>query len=693
MHIAFALKTPDGETYYIEIEGSLLGLEKSVERIKDIFQRETTIPPHEQTLQLCDAIPPSENARKIEVSPLEILSKREYSELFKKSVVYVDDKKVWAGNDIAKPANNMERLEREQDCNKHVRNFYGDLTKPRPVTSSMAAQFQSLLKGIQHLRMDNFFEIVSDDDETSACASATEMECYDNIFHKIENRWIKFKAASSDSSGLLCSFYASTLMLPPFLWDRTGTLELLYDVGSRVRMFVKPLHEDSFYKYSPHSDVAVLRNSGDSLPFLISEVDSNNQKQDEVRMIFQGAVISRQWRYALDDEFKDCIMPIGLYVDKTFRIGLFLFHADEGDKVQILEKQFSANDTREALELARCLFNYRNKLRDMSAPYSRSRMLQFETTLKENNDLPTLTSGKRRQPNQAKKTGNLAPIPEHPEHSEGAVLQSAASVVCPAGTHIELTKRVNVASVKTNTDPVKTVGFMKITNFAELEAFDRIRASGCKFLLEHVVLPTNSTEMFGHSVIFLPYGGEPLHTRSMRFGSMMGYETSIAVEMLKTISHLHEIRIAHLDIKPGNILWNRSAHTVRVIDFDSSWTFQPEERARATGVSGTKGYIAPEVESSGGREYDPFLADAYGCGKVLEEMVDDSLQSDEKELVRRIAEALTMQENQRWTVSKALDVLTGYVERRRQHKLPWPSAAEISADPRFNTSQVHVIVH
>ncbi|KAL5525132.1 hypothetical protein ACEPAF_9001 [Sanghuangporus sanghuang] len=692
MHIAVALKTPDGETYYIEIEGVLMGLEKGVERIKDIFQRETAIPPHEQTLQLCDAIPPSEDARKIEFSPLEILSKREYSELFKRSVVYVNDKKVWARDDIGKPVNNLERLERRDDCNIHIRNFYDDLIKPRLVTSSMAARFQSLLKGIKFLRMDNFFEIVSDDDETSACASATEMECYNNIFQNITNHWIKFKSARSDSSGLLCSFYVSTLILPPFLWDRTGTLELLYDAGSLVQMFVKPLQEDSFYKYSPHSDVAVLRNSGGSLPLLISEVDSNNQKQDEVRMIFQGAVISRQWRYVLKEDFKDCIMPMGLYADKTFRIGLFLFHADEGDKVQILEKQFRANKKLEALELARCLFNYRNKLRDMSVPYSRNRMFEFETVIKESNDLPTLTSGKRRKPNQARKTGSLAPIPEHPDQTEGAVLQSAASVVCPAGTHTELTKRANVASVKNNTYPVKTVGFMKITNFAELEAFDRIRASGCKFLLEHVVLPTKSVEIFGHSVIFLPYGGEPLHTRSMRFGPMLGYETSIAMEMLKTISHLHEIRIAHLDIKPGNILWDRSTHTVRVIDFDSSWTFQPEERARATGVSGTKNYIAPEVESSGGHEYDPFLADAYGCGKVLKEMVDESLQSDEKELVRCIAEALTMQESQRWTVSKALDVLTGYVERRRQHKLPWPSAAEISSDPRFNTSQVHVIV-
>ncbi|KAL5482869.1 hypothetical protein ACEPAI_9464 [Sanghuangporus weigelae] len=693
MHIAVALKNADGETYYIEIEGSLMGLEKGVERIKNIFQRETAIPPHEQTLQLCDTIPPSEDARKIEVSPLEILGKREYSELFKRSVVYVKNKKVWARDDIGKPVNNLERPEQEQDCNSHIKEFYNDLTKPRPVTSSMAAQFQSLLKGIQHLRMDNFFEIVSDDDETSACATATEMDCYNNIFQNIVNHWIKFKTARSDSSGLLCSFYASTLMLPPFLWDETDTLELLYDVGSRVRMFVKPLQEDNFYKYSPHSDVAVFNDSGDSLPFLISEVDSNNQKQDEVRMIFQGAVLSRQWRYVLKEEFKDRIMPMGLYVDKTFRIGLFLFHADEGDKVQIFEKQFRANKKLEALELARCLFNLRNKMRDMSVPYNRNRMFEFESIIKENNDLPTLTSGKRRQPNQAKKTGNLDPIPEHPEHSEGELLQSAASVVCPDGTHMEVTKRVNVASVKTNTSPVKTVGFMKITNFAELEAFDRIRASGCKFLLEHVVLPTKSVEMLDHSVIFLPYGGEPLHTHSLRIGSMMGYETSIAMEMLKTISHLHEIRIAHLDIKPGNILWDRSAHTVRVIDFDSSWTFQPEERARANVVSGTRGYIAPEVESSGGREYDPFLADAYGCGKVLEEMVDESLQSDEKELVRRIAEALTMQESQRWTVSMALDVLTGYVLRRRQDKVPWPSAAEISADPRFNTSQVHVIVH
>jgi serine/threonine protein kinase len=80
---------------------------------------------------------------------------------------------------------------------------------------------------------------------------------------------------------------------------------------------------------------------------------------------------------------------------------------------------------------------------------------------------------------------------------------------------------------------------------------------------------------------------------------------SLFDELLAAVEYLHSLHIAHLDLKPENVLVSDSGH-VKLTDFSfAAFTFEPVRG----GVCGSVGYVAPEVlteECFGGKEADVF---------------------------------------------------------------------------------------
>lgn len=205
--------------------------------------------------------------------------------------------------------------------------------------------------------------------------------------------------------------------------------------------------------------------------------------------------------------------------------------------------------------------------------------------------------------------------------------------------------------------PFSIVGFVKITNKQELDAFNAIRRSGCGFLVDHISLPTKVAEISGHSVVFLPYGGEPLFAVLGDGSGLSGHEVEIALDLLRTVARLHEIRIAHLDIKPDNVLWDTLTHSIRLINFDSSVIVDSEGSQKIKGLLGTSGYFAPEVGRGGDLEYDPFLADAFSCGTLILDAMEMGITLQEASLVRDLSKLLRDKDaGKRWSVAKAMEV-------------------------------------
>lgn len=131
-----------------------------------------------------------------------------------------------------------------------------------------------------------------------------------------------------------------------------------------------------------------------------------------------------------------------------------------------------------------------------------------------------------------------------------------------------------------------------------LAIFDRVPSG---FLME--ILPDNLLnhiqENFDSKLLLLPN------------------RDTITVGILKAVSHLHSNGIAHLDIKPENILLTTSGEP-KLADFGLSARFRDElGRARLLrGMRGSVAYLSPEV-LSGRKQNSMTPLDVWAVGVVM----------------------------------------------------------------------------
>ena len=91
----------------------------------------------------------------------------------------------------------------------------------------------------------------------------------------------------------------------------------------------------------------------------------------------------------------------------------------------------------------------------------------------------------------------------------------------------------------------------------------------------------------------------------------------LALQFLEGVATLQDSSVAHLDLKPDNIVVQRDPKSkvdLSIIDMNIA-VFADAEPTISTS-NGTAGWCAPEV--SAGKPYDPLLADRWSCGRVLE---------------------------------------------------------------------------
>jgi len=99
----------------------------------------------------------------------------------------------------------------------------------------------------------------------------------------------------------------------------------------------------------------------------------------------------------------------------------------------------------------------------------------------------------------------------------------------------------------------------------------------------------------------------------------------LGFQLIEGVSFLHHHNIAHLDLKPGNLLINTDVATVpqiSIIDFGISVRVT-DEQANIRGYRGTLFRTALEVGSEDGpvMTYNAILANRWSCGKVLWHMI------------------------------------------------------------------------
>jgi serine/threonine protein kinase len=91
----------------------------------------------------------------------------------------------------------------------------------------------------------------------------------------------------------------------------------------------------------------------------------------------------------------------------------------------------------------------------------------------------------------------------------------------------------------------------------------------------------------------------------------------LALQFLEGVEYLQRSSVAHLDLKPDNIVVQRDPESQKVdltiIDFNNAVLAGAESTISAP--RGTSGWCAPEVAAE--KPYNPLLADRWSCGSVL----------------------------------------------------------------------------
>lgn len=108
--------------------------------------------------------------------------------------------------------------------------------------------------------------------------------------------------------------------------------------------------------------------------------------------------------------------------------------------------------------------------------------------------------------------------------------------------------------------------------------------------------------------------------------SSMGDILTIILQVISSLEKLHQRRILHGDIKPQNILLNKNPGGIKatLCDFGLSLSMGDDGKAKHNDVAGTKGYIAPEIIISEGRNFSA-QSDIFSVGMTLRYIISTTL--------------------------------------------------------------------
>ena len=144
-----------------------------------------------------------------------------------------------------------------------------------------------------------------------------------------------------------------------------------------------------------------------------------------------------------------------------------------------------------------------------------------------------------------------------------------------------------------------------------LEALNRIKSES-----NHVIHVLDSFHLDIGTVIVLPIASS---LDSHRFTSSF-VALDFMNQLTRAVAFIHANGVAHLDLKPDNILVSCMADQPRLlmIDFDVS-VFVDSPDTQIEGFVGTPPWVAPEVGTEHGplQSYSPIRADLWACGRLL----------------------------------------------------------------------------
>ncbi|KAG1734454.1 uncharacterized protein EDB91DRAFT_1250976 [Suillus paluster] len=410
---------------------------------------------------------------------------------------------------------------------------------------------------------------------------------------------------SDGSSALKASNFIVYFISPPFFARRSPHFEFSQEKPWGFPIFLgTPDLPDARCKFRPRSDFMVLSPKF-LCPFLISEVVSQEKEEDQYRMLLQAITVARAGQYLIRKGAPVHFFVVAIYLRANLTVERYVV-ANIGlqRQISIAQKDFKLTTADGVVAFLCEMYNLVAILEELAEHLDQGKEGSLSEVKDTASKLLSLTMAKEREPVRLV-------LPPIPEGSGNGQAQDDLGIFSADDIQVIL-RRMNyeinfilfgyplITSVLNITHEAKK-GYLK---------FESVLLQTIPYLESESGLCKAATS---YQCLWLAAGGWLTMLKNPDV-----HLWSVAKQLFEAVDFMHQHGVAHMDLKPQNILIPRDGGHLSIIDFNTSLRVKGVGR-KFGGIVGTTGYISPKVAAGNGL-YSVIRADLWSCGKTLEEL-------------------------------------------------------------------------
>ncbi|KAN0081576.1 hypothetical protein V8E55_009200 [Tylopilus felleus] len=537
---------------------------------------------------------------------------------------------------------------------------------------------------------DNTFERVFELAATEPTVTSNrEFSAFHNILRCFDED-VDLIADKDTSSSLKASNFTVHFIQPPFFSEiRDDSRGFKYN---QEKSWGFPIFVDTSStinvcrKFTPRSDWMVISPQF-RIPFIISEVISNKKQNDRWRMLVEAIPLARAGQFLLKPTSKKTFFVVAIYVTADLVASRYIVMPTEGgdakkkgntekkdntkkevNPVSIHQKDFDLKKIDDQIDFLREMYNLATQIAAMSCDLDGKKEESLGKIQTDASNVLSLSStiGPRGTPGNT-----MDSIPERTAGSAGPQdeddlgvfeAEDIQSVLRQMNYTIEFIPwgHPHLAVIVNKFD--ETHGYLKfVQRENELKVLQYL--SEIESPSNHTIYGVQLWPVQGGTVISMPVAGGWLTSLDDPSDQLW----SVAKQLVEGVAFMHEHNVAHMDLKPQNVIIPVAGGRLSIIDFSVSIRV-PSPDATYNGVAGTEDYIAPEVRKG---NYKPMLADLWSCGRTLEELCGCCHPSAERTTLLKIAKRLMNRDPEaRPKMSDVLEQMAPSTRRRGGNAAP-----------------------
>ncbi|KAL4062964.1 kinase-like domain-containing protein [Scleroderma citrinum] len=375
-----------------------------------------------------------------------------------------------------------------------------------------------------------------------------------------------------------------------------------------------------FFKFTPRSDFGVVYREY-LCPLVISETISQKKESDRWRMLLQAIAAARAGHFLMRRGTEKHFFVVAIYLRATLEAERYIVmqtSAGPSNPVSIIQNSFDLKDAKDSTDFLLEMFNLTKIHPELMQELDHVKKKILGTIKRDAQGLSSLSTA----PRTSKKTTSKMTLSSI---AEGTVDQAVDDHGVFAAEDIQeilhtigykITFRVFAHPNLARIDRVgySRHGYLKFVEQGRNEAKILEYLSSFTSLSNHTIQGTQIWHVRNGTVIFMPPAGSWLTSLTNPSDKLW----FVAKQLFMGVDFMHAHGVAHLDIKPGNLLIPKEGGQLSIIDYGRAVRFTGKNDV-FRGTVGTPEYMAPEVAAGSGL-WSAVRADLWSVGKSLEEL-------------------------------------------------------------------------